>query len=124
MWVMDQCTETRGGTPALVGLSEVIITPAAEFWEDYRQLRSSGVRSSRRLCTSCVQEGGFEGPEIGSMQRRINNRLLSYRPAHCGNNSPALAYNQYAGNSAPSAFLLCVPCTTPLLFSASRLRSQ
>jgi hypothetical protein len=74
---MDQCIETRGGTPALVGLSEVIITPAAEFWEDYRQLRSSGVRSSRRFC---VQEGGFEGPEIGSMQRRINNRLLSYRP--------------------------------------------
>ncbi len=32
------------------------------------------------LCTSCVQEGGFEGPENGPKQRRINNRLLSYRP--------------------------------------------
>ena len=32
------------------------------------------------LCTGCVQEGGFEGPENGLMQRRINNRLLSYRP--------------------------------------------
>jgi len=28
------------------------------------------------LCTSCVQEGGFEGPENGPKQRRINNRLL------------------------------------------------
>ena len=36
------------------------------------------------LWTSCVQEGGFEGPEIGPMQRRINNRLLSYRPQHRG----------------------------------------
>ena len=27
-----------------------------------------------------VQEGGFEGPENGPKQRRINNRLLSYRP--------------------------------------------
>jgi hypothetical protein len=34
------------------------------------------------LCTSCVQEGGFEGPENGPKQRRINNRLLSYRPQH------------------------------------------
>lgn len=33
------------------------------------------------LCTTCVQEGGFEGPENGPKQRRINNRLLSYRPA-------------------------------------------
>jgi hypothetical protein len=32
------------------------------------------------LCTSCVQEGGFEGPENGPKQRRIYNRLLSYRP--------------------------------------------
>ena len=32
------------------------------------------------LCTTCVQEGGFEGPENGPKQRRINNRLLSYRP--------------------------------------------
>jgi len=32
------------------------------------------------LCTNCVQEGGFEGPENGPKQRRINNRLLSYRP--------------------------------------------
>src|SRR3984893_8038140 len=41
----------------------------------------SGVHPMR-LCTSCVQEGGFEGPENGSKQRRINNRLLSYRPQH------------------------------------------
>src|SRR5260370_40008849 len=34
------------------------------------------------LCTFCVQEGGFEGPESGPKQRRINNRLLSYRPQH------------------------------------------
>src|SRR6266481_8748299 len=34
------------------------------------------------LCTFCVQEGGFEGPENGPKQRRINNRLLSYRPQH------------------------------------------
>src|SRR5271170_5457729 len=34
------------------------------------------------LCTTCVQEGGFEGPENGPKQRRINNRLLSYRPQH------------------------------------------
>ncbi len=34
-------------------------------------------------CTSCVQEGGFEGgPENGPKQRRINNRLLSHRPQH------------------------------------------
>jgi|SRR5882762_10178163 len=36
------------------------------------------------LCTTCVQEGGFEGPENGPKQRRINNRLLSYRPQHRG----------------------------------------
>ena len=40
-----------------------------------------GVQSTR-LCTGCVQEGGFEGPENGPKQRRINNRLLSYRPQH------------------------------------------
>jgi hypothetical protein len=34
------------------------------------------------LWTSCVQQGGFEGPENGPKQRRINNRLLSYRPQH------------------------------------------
>src|SRR5260370_436443 len=34
------------------------------------------------VCTVCVQEGGFEGPENGPKQRRINNRLLSYRPQH------------------------------------------
>src|SRR3982075_965052 len=34
------------------------------------------------VCTTCVQEGGFEGPENGPKQRRINNRLLSYRPQH------------------------------------------
>src|SRR6266436_6517280 len=33
-------------------------------------------------CTGCVQESGFEGPEKGPKQRRINNRLLSYRPQH------------------------------------------
>ena len=38
------------------------------------------------LCTSCVQEGGFEGPENGPKQRRINNRLLSYRPQPRGGN--------------------------------------
>jgi hypothetical protein len=65
MWVMDQCTETRGGTPALVGLSEVIITPAAEFWEDYRQLRSSGVRSSRRFCVQVVyKKAGLKGLKL------------------------------------------------------------
>jgi hypothetical protein len=36
--------------------------------------------SGKALCTTCVQEGGFEGPENGPKQRRINNRLLSYRP--------------------------------------------
>ena len=40
-----------------------------------------GVQSGN-LCTTCVQEGGFEGPENGPKQRRINNRLLSYRPQH------------------------------------------
>jgi hypothetical protein len=40
------------------------------------------VSLARDLCTSCVQEGGFEGPENGPKQRRINNRLLSYRPQH------------------------------------------
>ena len=33
------------------------------------------------LCTTCVQERSFEGPENGPKQRRINNRLLSYRPS-------------------------------------------
>src|SRR6266446_3132673 len=47
---------------------------------DDEQPRSNVARSSRRLCTSCVQEGGSEGPENGPKQRRINNRLLSYRP--------------------------------------------
>src|SRR6266404_254824 len=42
-----------------------------------------GVQSTR-LCTGCVQEGEFEGPENGPKQRRINNRLLSYRPQHRG----------------------------------------
>src|SRR2546422_9688549 len=45
-----------------------------------RQPRSNVACSSHDLCTSCVQEGGFEGPENGPKQRRINNRLLSYRP--------------------------------------------
>jgi len=36
------------------------------------------------VCTVCVQEGGFEGPENGPKQRRINNRLLSYGPQHRG----------------------------------------
>src|SRR6266481_7051775 len=36
------------------------------------------------LCTTRVQECGFEGPEIGPKQRRINNRLLGYRPQHRG----------------------------------------
>ncbi|HMH79310.1 MAG TPA: hypothetical protein VK514_03760, partial [Candidatus Acidoferrum sp.] len=40
---------------------------------------TEGVQSIN-LCTTCVQEGGFEGPEIGPKQRRINNRLLGYRP--------------------------------------------
>lgn len=36
---------------------------------------------SYTICVQlCVQEGGFEGPENGPKQRRINNRLLSYRP--------------------------------------------
>src|SRR5436189_5676904 len=38
------------------------------------------VPRGERLCTTCVQEGGFEGPKNGPKQRRINNRLLSYRP--------------------------------------------
>ena len=42
--------------------------------------RTSGIQ----LSTTCVQEGGFEGPENGPKQRRINNRLLSYRPQHRG----------------------------------------
>src|SRR5258708_5820558 len=42
---------------------------------------TEGVQSGI-LCTTCVQEGGFEGPEIGPKQRRINNRLLSYRPGN------------------------------------------
>src|ERR1700741_4568323 len=32
------------------------------------------------LCTFCVQEGGFEGPENRLKRRRINNRLISNRP--------------------------------------------
>src|SRR5882762_3123530 len=44
-------------------------------------------------CTVCVQEGGFEGPENGPKQRRINNRLLSYRPKS-KNNSKILAGGQ------------------------------
>jgi hypothetical protein len=39
---------------------------------------TEGVQSAN-LCTTCVQECGFKGPEIGPKQRRINNRLLSYR---------------------------------------------
>src|SRR5438093_3119006 len=46
------------------------------------QPRSNVHVPRKRLCTSCVQEGGFEGPENGPKQRRINNRLLSYRPQH------------------------------------------
>lgn len=41
------------------------------------------IRSQKKrfnLCTTCLQESGFEGPEIGPKQRRINNRLVSYRP--------------------------------------------
>jgi hypothetical protein len=45
------------------------------------------------LCTTCVQEGGFEGPEYGPKQRRINNRLLSYRPLQ---NLVAIAYNSFS----------------------------
>jgi hypothetical protein len=32
------------------------------------------------LCTTCVQNRGFEGPENGPKQRRINKQHLSYRP--------------------------------------------
>src|ERR1700747_709559 len=32
------------------------------------------------LCTFCVQEGGFEGPENRLKRRRINSRLISNRP--------------------------------------------
>src|SRR5439155_19767252 len=46
------------------------------------QPRSNVHVPRKRLCTSCVHEGGFEGPENGPKQRRINNRLLSYRPQH------------------------------------------
>src|SRR5437867_12482396 len=46
------------------------------------QPRSNVHVPHKRLCTSCVHEGGFEGPENGPKQRRINNRLLSYRPQH------------------------------------------
>jgi hypothetical protein len=49
-----------------------------QYWTVDGQTRSNVTR----LCTSCVQEGGFEGPENGPKQRRINNRLLSYRPQH------------------------------------------
>ena len=49
----------------LVRLSEVIITPAAEFWEDYRQLRNSGVRSSRRFCVQVVyKKAGLKGLKL------------------------------------------------------------
>jgi len=49
----------------LVRLSEVIITPAAEFWEDYRQLRSSRVRSSRRFCVQVVyKKAGLKGLKL------------------------------------------------------------
>ena len=36
----------------------------------------SGATSSD-LCTTCVQEGRFEGLENGPKQRKINNRLAS-----------------------------------------------
>src|SRR5437660_8077936 len=48
------------------------------------QPRSNVHVPRKRLCTSCVHEGGFERPENGPKQRRINNRLLSYRPQHRG----------------------------------------
>jgi len=46
---------------------------------------SLGIRvHPKGLRTTCVQEGGFEGPENGPKQRRINNRLLGYRPDIAG----------------------------------------
>ena len=49
----------------LVRLSEVIITPAAEFLEDYRQLRSSKVRSSRRFCVHVMyKKAGLKGLKL------------------------------------------------------------
>ena len=63
------------------------------------------------LCTSCVQEGGFEGPENGPKQRRINNRLLSYRPIvpHNVANTPKQLKNSTMArrelhNHAPTLF--------------------
>jgi len=50
--------------------------------------------SGKALCTTCVQEGGLEGPENGPKQRRINNRLLSYRPKS-RNNFKILAGGRY-----------------------------
>src|SRR5438874_1191322 len=58
------------------------------------------------LCTFCVQEGGFEGPENGPKQRRINNRLLSYRPQHRGgttHNSLIVRWFSVFRNCAESA---------------------
>src|SRR5438046_6847543 len=60
----------------------------------------------KRLCTTCVQEGGFEGPKNGPKQRRINNRLLSYRPQHRGgttHNSLIVRWFSVFRNCAESA---------------------
>jgi len=47
-----------------------------------------------QVCTSCVQKGGFEGLKM-TKQRRINNRLLSYRPQHRG--EPLTTLSLYGG---------------------------
>src|SRR3981189_2016049 len=57
------------------------------------------------LCTTCVQEGGFEGPENGPKQRRINNRLLSYRPKS-KNNSKIVAGGQGLARPQPLRCML------------------
>jgi len=59
---------------------------------------TEGVQSED-LCTTCVQEGGFEGPEIGPKQRRLNNRLLGYRSA-VEIKSPSPRYSSFSHNRA------------------------
>jgi hypothetical protein len=52
----------------------------------------------------CVQEGGFAGPEIGPKQRRIKNRLLSYRP-NVKNNLEVLSGRVLTAQRIPASLM-------------------